>query len=108
MSSAPKSVCLGPSRLPSLGKTTPHLHVPIDVPCRSSVGMRRSPDRGYRLAIDGPNGPDLPVIYETAAFAPLQQVTVHVLRCSGHQETSGSNTTVSALKSGRIGSALLD
>ena len=31
-----------------------------------------------------------------------------LLRCSGQQETSGSNTAVSALKSGGIGSVLLD
>src|SRR5262249_3470550 len=55
----------------------------------------------------GPIGPDLRVIYGTAALAPLQQVTVHVLlRCSGHQETSGSNAAVSALKSGEIRNVL--
>jgi len=30
------------------------------------------------------------------------------MRCSGHQETSGSNAAVSALKSGGIGGTLLD
>src|SRR5262249_2853473 len=51
----------------------------------------------------GPIGPDLRAIYGTAALAPLQQVTVSTfLRCSGHQETSGSNTAVSALKSGEL------
>jgi len=29
-----------------------------------------------------------------------------LLRCSGHQETSGSNAAVSALKSGGIGGGL--
>src|SRR5499427_1724305 len=53
---------------------------------QSSTGPRATPSAtrtfsrpGYRLAIDGPSGPDLRVIYGTAALAPLRRVTAHAL-----------------------------
>src|SRR5215831_4125613 len=53
---------------------------------QSSTGPRATPSAtrtfsrpGYRLAIDGPSGPDLRVIYGTAALAPLRRATAHAL-----------------------------